>query len=35
MLMSSEGKTYKSRWEIMSMLTVDVPTPARVSLQLN
>ena len=26
MLVSSEGKIYKSKWEIMSMLTVDVVT---------
>ena len=25
-LVSSEGKIYKSKWEIMSMLTVDVVT---------
>ena len=35
MLVSSEGKTYKPKWEIMSMLTVDVSTPTRVLLLLN
>ena len=35
MLVSSEGKTYKPKREIMSMLTVDVSTPTRVSLLLN
>ena len=29
MLVSSEGKTYKPKREIMSMLTVDVSTPTR------
>ena len=33
MLVSSEGKTYKPKREIMSML--DVSTPKRVSLLLN
>ena len=34
MLVSSEEQTYKPKWEIMSMFTVDVPTPTRVSLLL-